>query len=190
MLAVRIIWLLLCMIWITAEIKLARSNRLDNADISDKEERSQQILWITLVISLILALLFKIMALIPIHIDYLPRQIIALFIFMAGLALRYVAVKKLGRLFTTDVSIHTNHQLIMDGPYRWLRHPAYTGLIIAFVGAGLAMGDLIAILMLTFPTLAAFNYRILIEEKLLLGKFGEIYQDYRKQTWKLLPWVF
>lgn len=190
MLSVRIIWLLLCLAWITAEIKLARLNRIDHTDLSEKEERSQRLLWITMVISLILALMFKTIMLAPIPISYLPRQIIALLIFASGLMLRYVAVKKLDRLFTTDISIHTNHQLIIEGPYRWVRHPAYTGLIIAFAGVGLAMGDFIAAFILTLPTITAFNYRATIEEKLLVNKFGEDYQDYRKQTWKLLPWVF
>jgi protein-S-isoprenylcysteine O-methyltransferase len=190
MLSIRIIWLLICLVWVTAEIKLARLNRIDQADLSEKEEVSQRILWITIVISLVLALLFKTIVLAPIQIAYLPRQIIALFVFSGGLALRYVAVKQLGRLFTTDVSIHNEHMLITEGPYRCVRHPAYTGLIIAFTGAGLAMGDLIAVLILTIPTLLAFNYRITIEERFLINKFGKVYLDYCNQTKKLLPWVF
>ncbi len=190
MLSVRIIWLVLCLVWIMAEIKLARANRIDHANLLEKEERSQRILWLTLILSLLLALIFKTLAWTPIPINYLPRQIIALTMFAAGLSLRYVAVKQLGHLFTTDVSIHNEHQLIVAGPYRWIRHPAYTGLIIAFTGAGLAMGDFIALLMLTLPALTAINYRISIEEKLLMNKFEREYQNYCKQTKKLLPWVF
>ncbi len=190
MITVRITWLLLCTVWITAEVKLARPNRIDNATISEKEERSQRVLWLTMLVSLILALIFKTIALFPLHIGYLPRQIIGLLIFATGLALRYIAVKHLGRLFTTDVSIYTNHQLIIAGPYRWVRHPAYTGLIIAFAGAGLAMGDFIALALLTIPVTVAFSYRINIEEKFLVKKFGKEYQDYRQQTKKLLPWIF
>ncbi|MBK8815359.1 MAG: isoprenylcysteine carboxylmethyltransferase family protein [Methylococcaceae bacterium] len=190
MIVVRMIWFSLCLIWIVAEVKLARSNRIDHADLSEKEDRSQRILWITILVSLLFALIFKTLALIPIQIDYLPRQIIGLFLFAAGLALRYIAVHKLGRLFTTNVSIHNEHRLIADGPYRWIRHPAYTGLIMAMTGAGLAMGDYIAILILLAPTIGVFNYRIAIEEKLLINKFGQIYLDYSNQTKKLLPWVF
>lgn len=187
MITVRIIWLLLCTVWITAEIKLARPNRIEDVNILEKEERSQRVLWLTMLVSLILALIFKTIALAPIPIGYLPRQIIGLLIFANGLGLRYVAVKQLGRLFTTDVSIYTNHQLIVAGPYRWVRHPAYTGLIIAFAGAGLAMGDFIALAILTIPVTVAFNYRITIEESFLVKKFGKDYQEYRQQTKKLLP---
>ncbi len=190
MLSVRITWLVLCLVWIMAEIRLARANRIDPANLLEKEGRSQRILWLTLIISLLLALMFKTLAWTPIPINYLPRQIIALAIFASGLFLRYVAVKQLGRLFTTDVSIHNEHQLIVAGPYRWIRHPAYTGLIIAFTGAGLAMGDFIALFMLTLPTLTAFSYRIGIEEKLLMNKFRGDYQQYCQQTKKLLPWIF
>ncbi len=190
MLSVRITWLLLSIAWIAAEIKLARANRIDHRDFSAKEEHSQRVLWITLVISLVMSLTFKAIALAPINIDYLPRQIIALFIFICGLALRHVAVRQLGCLFTTDAAIHNNHRLVVTGLYHWIRHPAYTGLIVAFAGAGLAMGDFIALLLLTLPTLIAFIYRISIEEKLLQNKFGGIYRAYCKNTKKMLPWVF
>jgi protein-S-isoprenylcysteine O-methyltransferase len=190
MIVVRMIWFSLCLIWIAAEVKLARSNRIDRTELSEVEDRSQRILWITILVCLLFALIFKKLTLIPIQIDYFPRQIIGLFIFAAGLALRYVAVLKLGRLFTTNVSIHNEHRLIVDGPYRWIRHPAYTGLIMAMVGAGLAMGDYIGILILVAPTIGVFNYRIAIEEKLLINKFGQAYLEYSHQTKKLLPWIF
>jgi protein-S-isoprenylcysteine O-methyltransferase len=147
-------------------------------------------LWLSLVISVGLALVFKTTAIMPIAIDYLPRQILALIIFACGLALRYWSVKMLGRFFTTDVAIYKQHQLIIAGPYRWVRHPAYSGVLIAFVGAGLAMGDGIALALLTVPVFIAFNYRIKREEKLLLDKLGTEYSKYQKLTKKLVPWLF
>lgn len=187
---VRLIWLLLGVIWISLEIKLARKNRVDSSAIVEKEEHSQRVLWLTLVISVGLALVFKTAAIMPIAIDYLPRQILALIIFASGLALRYWTVKMLGRFFTTDVAIYKQHQLIVAGPYCWVRHPSYSGVLIAFAGAGLAMGDGIALVLLTIPVFIAFNYRIHSEEKLLLNKFGKGYADYQQQTKKLLPWLF
>ncbi len=190
MISVRLTWLLLCLLWLSAEIKLARANRVEGAQLSEKEERSQRLLWLTLVVSLVLALAFKTLGLTPIPLSYLPRQLIAALIFAAGLSLRYVAVKQLGRFFTTDVMIQHEHKLITDGLYRRVRHPAYTGLIIAFIGIGLAMGDFIALALLTVPVTVAFNYRINIEENLMMKKFGKQYQDYRQQTKKLMPWIF
>lgn len=190
MTSVRIIWLLLCLLWIGAEIKLAHKTRLDSQNIADSEERSQWVLWITVVASLLLAILFKTLAGSPIPIPYLPRQILALMLFAAGLCFRYAAVGRLGRFFTTNVSIQNEHVLIIDGPYRWVRHPAYTGLLLALAAAGLAMGDLLALLLLTVPSFYAFKFRIEIEERLLNKKFGAVYQEYCKTTAKLLPWLF
>jgi protein-S-isoprenylcysteine O-methyltransferase Ste14 len=190
MTSVRIIWLLLCLLWIAAEISLARKTRLDSQSMSENEERSQWVLWITVVVSLIIAMIFKTFAWSPIPIQYLPRQLVALMLFVAGLYFRYAAVGRLGRFFTTNVSIQDEHVLIIDGPYRWVRHPAYTGLLMALVAAGIAMGDLLALMLLTVPSFFAFKYRIGIEERMLNKKFGTSYHDYSKTTTKLLPWLF
>lgn len=190
MISVRLLWLLLCLLWIGAEIKLARKTRIDVSEHSDSEERSQWVLWITIVISLLLAITFKTLAWIPIPIEYLPRQLMALFLFAAGLFCRYAAIGRLGRFFTTNVLIQHEHELIINGPYRWVRHPAYTGLLIALAAAGLAMGDILALFALTAPTFFALLFRIEIEEKLLNKRFGPAYREYSKTTQKLLPWLF
>ena len=190
MIAVRITWLLLSLLWIKAEMSWPKHNWVNRKDISEAEEKSRWILWLTMIAGVFLALTFKILAFIPTPIPYLPRQAIALTVVAAGLALRYAAVKQLGRFFTPDVLIQHEHQLIMDGFYRQIRHPAYTGLLIAFVGAGLAMGDFLALVSLTVPAFLALNYRIRIEEQLLLNKFGYAYRNYCKQTKKWLPWLF
>lgn len=190
MTSVRIAWLLLCLLWLGTEIKLARKSRSDRGQYSASEERSQRLIWITLVTSLVAALGFKTFNWMPIPIGYLPRQFIALALFTAGLGLRYYAVGRLGHLFTMNVAIHREHRLVVDGPYRWLRHPAYTGLLIALIGAGLAMGDFLALLLLTLPAFFAFRFRIMLEEKALHQRFGTAYRDYCKTTWKLLPWLF
>jgi len=62
--------------------------------------------------------------------------------------------------------------------------------LIALVAAGLAMGDLLALLLLTVPSFFAFKFRIDIEEKMLHKKFGTSYQNYRKTTAMLIPWLF
>ncbi len=179
-------WLVLCLVWITAEIRLARSRaRIDDIQIS--EQRSQGRLWFFIVTGLGLALLFKTLGWTPIPIDYLPRQFLALLLFLAGLFLRYQAVVKLADFFTTHVSIQHQHQLVVDGPYRYLRHPAYTGLLLALFATGLAMGDLLALLILLLTSFWALAARIAIEEKMLVDKFGKTYIDYCSTTWKLLP---
>ncbi|MGR9045057.1 MAG: methyltransferase family protein [Gammaproteobacteria bacterium] len=190
MTSVRILWLLLCLLWLGAEIKLARKARADREKFLASEERSQQLIWITLATGLLAALSFKTFNWMPIPIGYLARQFIALALFTTGLSLRYYAVGRLGHLFTMNVAIHREHRLVVDGPYRWVRHPAYTGLLIAIAGAGLAMGDFLALLLLTLPSFFVFKFRIALEEQALHQRFGTAYLNYCKTSWKLLPWLF
>ncbi|OAI09487.1 isoprenylcysteine carboxyl methyltransferase [Methylomonas methanica] len=190
MTSVRILWLLLCLVWIAAEISLARRAALQTGSAVNAERGSQRVLWISILASLALALWFKNLAWVPIRIDYLPRQALAMLLFASGLYLRYVAVTKLGRFFTTNVAIQQEHRLIKEGPYRWLRHPAYTGLLIALFAAGVAMGDFVALALLLVPTFWAFTLRIDIEERMLLAEFGGVYADFCASTWRLIPWVY
>lgn len=187
---IRAFWLVFCLIYIALEIRLARNIRSNREAITVTERVSERILWLSFSLSLLSALWFKQLAFFPIAIGYLPRQLIALLVILAGLVLRFMAIKTLGKFFTTQVTIHDGHRLIKAGPYRYVRHPAYTGLLIAFAGAGLAMGDLVALALLTLVPLFAINYRITLEEKLLLGEFGSMYQDYCRQTKKLIPWLY
>lgn len=187
---IRLIWLMLALLWVAAEIVLDGNKRFENSDISNSELRSRRLLWLTLALATGAALIFKTLAWMPIPMAYLPRQFVALLLFAAGLGLRYKAVKRLGRFFSTQVNIQNNHELITDGPYRHLRHPAYTGLLIALAAAGLAMGDGLALLLLTVPLFCALSYRIDIEEKMMTEKFGTAYRSYCESTRKLLPWLY
>src|SRR6266513_4134528 len=62
-----------------------------------------------------------------------------------GIAIRLWAVAVLGRFFTIDVRVHPGQTVVERGPYRWVRHPAYAGLIVTFVGIGLALGNWLAL---------------------------------------------
>ncbi len=114
-------------------------------------------------------------------------QYVGLALMMSGVALRQWAVLALGRHFSVVVALERDHQLVMAGPYRRLRHPAYTGGMIATLGFALALGSWVSIIPITLILLPAFAYRIRLEEQLLLTAFGDAYRDYMARTWKLLP---
>lgn len=189
MTSIRLIWLALCLAWISAEVRLSFNSKPDADSLTHREQRSQKRLWLCMLAGLGLALYFKQRELLPIPIDYLLRQLIAIPLFLAGLTVRYWAIKKLGEFFTADVTIHRQHRLITTGLYRRFRHPAYSGILLALLAAGLAMGDCLALLGLTAPVYWAINQRIDIEERLLQRAFGQRYMDYCKRSWKLLPWI-
>ena len=111
-------------------------------------------------------------------------------LFLAGLALRWYSIGYLGRYFTVDVSIAAEHKLVDSGPYRYIRHPTYTGALLAFVGLGFCFGNWLTTLFLTLPIMAAFLWRIRIEERALLDALGKNYRAYMKRTKRLIPRVY
>ncbi len=104
-----------------------------------------------------------------------------------GIAFREWAVFSLGRFFSVTVTIADGQPLVQRGPYRWLRHPAYSGSILSLVGFPLAIGTWAGGLLVLSLSLAGFLYRLNIEEKALLSVFGDEYRAYMQHTWRLFP---
>lgn len=115
---------------------------------------------------------------------------IGLLLFIGGVALRWYSIWRLGRFFTVDVAIANQHRLIDSGPYRIVRHPSYTGALIAFVGFGFCLGNWWSILCVIVPITAAFLWRIRIEERALADALGHDYGAYVQRTKRLLPFVY
>ena len=111
-------------------------------------------------------------------------------VFVAGLALRWYSMAYLGRLFTFDVAIAADHQVIDTGPYRRIRHPAYTGSLMTFAGIGLCGGNALAFGVLLVPIVLAFMRRIVVEEAALAAALGGAYADYMRRTQRLVPFVY
>jgi protein-S-isoprenylcysteine O-methyltransferase len=111
-------------------------------------------------------------------------------LFAAGLGLRWYSVIYLGRLFTYDVAIAADHCVIDSGPYRHIRHPAYAGSLLTFLGIGICGGNALALPVLVTPIALAFLHRIAIEEAALKSALGRGYVDYANRTKRLVPFVF
>jgi protein-S-isoprenylcysteine O-methyltransferase len=107
-----------------------------------------------------------------------------------GLGLRRWAIAALGRFFTVDVSIHGEHQLIQNGPYRWLRHPSYTGFAMILAGIGLMTGHPLALALFLLPPAPGLFWRIRVEEGALRAAFGPTFEAYAKRTWRLIPAIY
>lgn len=112
---------------------------------------------------------------------------VALVFLVGGLAVRWWAVITLGKFFTVDVATHRDHTLVDTGPFRFVRHPSYTGLLSAFFGFGLSLGSWISLALMMTPILLAFAYRMRIEEAALRRVLGAAYDDYCSRTKRLIP---
>jgi len=111
-------------------------------------------------------------------------------LFVLGVILRWYAIIYLGRFFTPNVVILEQHRLIDTGPYRFIRHPTYTGALAAAIGAILALGNLASLLVMLVPIFAVVLWRIRIEEAALVEAFGDQYRAYMKKTRRLIPLVY
>jgi protein-S-isoprenylcysteine O-methyltransferase Ste14 len=104
-----------------------------------------------------------------------------------GVAFALWAIATLGRHYDVELEIHRDHELVRTGPYRFVRHPLYTGLGLHFAGACLATGNLLLIagtLLVTYP---ALYLRAKTEERLLRERFGTAYDDYAREVGMLVP---
>ena len=111
-------------------------------------------------------------------------------LFVSGLLLRWWAIITLGRFFTVDVTIEPDHELIKRGPFRMVRHPSYTGVLLAFVGLALTLGNWVALLVMLVPIGAAFIHRMNVEENALSRALGPQYSDYMRRTKRLVPFIY
>jgi protein-S-isoprenylcysteine O-methyltransferase len=109
---------------------------------------------------------------------------------LAGLAFRWYAVAVLGRSFTFDVAVRAGQTVVESGPYRYIRHPSYTGALITIVGLGVALGNWASLFALLVCMGIAYAYRISVEEAALVAALGEPYKQYMLRTRRLIPFVF
>ena len=107
-----------------------------------------------------------------------------------GMAFRLWAIQTLGAFFRPSVVLQEGHQLVTAGPYRWLRHPSYTGAIITMTGLGLALGNWVSLAAMAFFPALAIAYRIHAEERALSEQFGEAYRDFRKTRSAVIPVIW
>ncbi len=115
---------------------------------------------------------------------------LALLAIALGLAIRWWAVLTLRSLFTVDVAIHAGHRLVQTGPYRYVRHPAYTGALTSFAGLALCSSSWLSMLIILIPITIAFLYRIRIEERALVSAFPVEYREYCARTPRLFPGLY
>lgn len=115
---------------------------------------------------------------------------IGIALFAAGVYLRHLSIKHLGKYFVTKVQITSDHKLITEGLYEWIRHPSYTGLILGFLGAILFLQAPLAAGLFVALGIPAYLYRIKVEERALLSAFGQQYENYMGRTYALLPYIY
>lgn len=109
---------------------------------------------------------------------------------LAGTVLRWYAIHVLGRYFTREVAVQPDHTIIRSGPYRYIRHPSYSGALLTMLGLGLAMTNWAGLAALMACALSGYSYRVMVEEHALRENIGAPYVDYMRYTRRFIPFLF
>lgn len=183
------LFLFIYFLWFLSEIFLNRFFRSTKSDKKGIDGNSLLLIWITIPATIFIAFFIASKSYFPIC-SNLAVKYVGLAVILAGMVLRFISIVTLGRYFTVDVTIRQDHRLKKDGLYKHLRHPAYLGSLISFIGLGITTDNWISLLVITSAMLTVFIIRINIEEKALTEQFGKEYTEYRKDSYGLIPFIY
>jgi protein-S-isoprenylcysteine O-methyltransferase Ste14 len=176
-------------VWIASElfgaVLVPRLHRRGETRV-ERDRGSGPLIIFTVFVSIILALSFGYAG-----IGELPDWAfyLGIFLMFLGILVRQWAIAVLGRFFSLTVRVAQDHRVVEKGPYRLVRHPSYTGVLITFIGLGLAVQSWGALLVLLGVFSLSFGYRMRVEEKSLLSELGENYANYMKRTKRIIPYL-
>jgi protein-S-isoprenylcysteine O-methyltransferase len=191
--AAAIIFVAACLIWNIPEAigmftQRARVTR-DNVEVRDRGSLVILLgfLWLGLALNFLLAALLP-QAALSWHRTYL--FLLGVLLILCGVGLRWYAISALGSYFTRDVAVSADQPVVRGGPYRFIRHPSYTGTFLTMLGVGLAMTNWASLLVLFTCTVAGHLYRVHVEEEALTRTIGSSYLEYRRHTRRFIPFVY
>jgi protein-S-isoprenylcysteine O-methyltransferase len=173
---------------LASEIALSLSKR-SKSRAAGKDRLTLPLLWIVIGVSIFAAFFLR---------EMLPQgklphpqvfYVIGLVLFVLGLIVRWIAIIHLGRFFTVNVAIAHDHELITTGPYRYVRHPSYTGTLLIFLGFGLCLLNIFSLAAMFLPIAAAFLWRMHVEEAALRAALVK-YAAYAANTKRLIPFLY
>lgn len=184
------LWACLYYGWILSEIVIAIATRTTKSSGKVRDRGSQLILWIVIVVSITACEWLR--RIIPANIlggaPWLrPASLILL---VVALTIRWSAILNLGKSFSANVAIREAQKIQTTGPYHFVRHPSYLGLLLIFLAIGVHSRVWLCLALAVLPPAAALLYRIHIEEAALTEAFGEEFIAYSRNTKCLIPWVY
>jgi protein-S-isoprenylcysteine O-methyltransferase len=184
-----IIWIIIAFFAIS-EIALALFKRTDVTKARGEDQGSMRLAWLVAACLLATAIAFQ--WVVSARLPSFPalRQTLALTLLFGGLGIRWYSILSLGRMFTMDVGNQRGHSLVEKGPYRYVRHPSYTGLLLAFCRIAASYRNWLSILAPVVPITLAMLSRIRTEETALRDTFGASYDVYCAKTKRLIPGLY
>ena len=109
---------------------------------------------------------------------------------LLGLVVRYSAIRTLGHFFTEQLVVLRSQPLVTDGPFRWIRHPSYSGLVLILLGLVMFLSSTWGVLFLAVVVLPMVLVRVAQEERALRRGLGDAYLEYCSRTKRLVPLLY
>jgi protein-S-isoprenylcysteine O-methyltransferase Ste14 len=174
--------------WAVLELGLRVRERLQGRGGAARDRATRVLIAVTLGIAVAVAAVTASRATAPRIAG--PYWAAGLIVMWLGLTIRVWAIAALGRAFRTTVEVDAEQAVVSTGPYRWVRHPSYSGLLLIVTGCGLASGNWLALAVSVVLPLPALLWRIHVEEAELTCVLGDRYRAYQAQTKRLIPGVW
>ncbi|GAB4380626.1 MAG: hypothetical protein Kow0042_30830 [Calditrichia bacterium] len=184
------IFIAISILWVLSEILIGRLTYHRSPAAKNCDRQTLRWLWVTISLS-VTAGAWLGMAGVG-HLPALNRVAppLAVILVLSGLLIRWTAFITLRRYFTSNVAILENHQLVQHGIYGIIRHPAYAGSLLSFLGLGIYFRSWVSLLVIFVPILLVFLKRIQTEERALQEAFGDAYRAYSQSVKRLIPKIF
>lgn len=176
-------------IWISSEIVLNRLAKSGHSDEKGKDKNTLLYLWISILSAITFGVFIASGTFFPMF-ENNKLKYCGLIIIAIGITLRFISVKQLGKQFTVDVTIRHDHELYTGGFYKYLRHPSYSASLLSFIGFGVTLNNWLSLIVVLALPFIAFLYRMNVEEKVLIERFGEKYKEHIKRTKRLIPFIY
>jgi protein-S-isoprenylcysteine O-methyltransferase Ste14 len=176
------------LVWVASETWILATRRVTPAaTVRDRGSRAAVLFGVWAAVWLAYALAFSVRSA-AITSFRVPLFWLGIACMVAGIALRLYAVRVLGQFFTTSVATRAGQHVVERGPYRWVRHPSYSGSLLTIFGLCLALTSWVAFAGM-IPARLGFGYRIVVEERALQDALGDPYRAYMRRTKRLIPFL-
>jgi len=176
-----------CLVWLVLETRRSRRSRVE-ATITDKG--SFAVLLAAYIVGIAAAVVCFVNVRWAAISPAWAASVAGLLVLWGGIGFRWWAMGTLGRYFTFTVQASADQPVVSHGPYRIVRHPGYTGVLLAMVGMGLLLANWLSVLALAVVVAAGMTYRISVEERTLVAALGPAYEDYCSGRKRLIPLVW
>lgn len=176
--------------WLLSEIVglwiLPARRRASRHETARADRGSGFVIFLGIVVALVTVSVFANLGLATFSLGILYVGVALMFV---GIGVRQWAIAVLGKFFTATVRSMEGQYVVNRGPYRWVRHPSYTGAILTLIGLGLAGGSWEGMVGVLVIAALVYGYRIHVEEQFLIRELGNDYITYRKRTKRIIPFI-